>query len=55
MRRAAMEYGATKAELFEAIKAAAVPGGGVAYSVGIRALHTLEQEGVFFPPPPSRS
>ena len=54
MRRA-IDYGATKAELFEAIKAAAVPGGGVAYSVGIRALHTLEQEGVFFPPPPSRS
>jgi hypothetical protein len=37
MRRA-MDYGATKEELFEAIKAAAVPGGGVAYSVGVRAL-----------------
>ena len=46
MRRA-LEYGATKEELFEAIKAAAVPGGGVAYSVGIRALQALEQAGVF--------
>ena len=33
MRRA-LDYGATKDELFEAVKAAAVPGGGVAYSVG---------------------
>lgn len=44
MRRA-LDYGATKEELFEAIKAAAVPGGGVAYSVGVRALQALEQEG----------
>lgn len=57
MRRA-IEYGATQEELFEAIKAAAVPGGGVAYSVGIRALQTLEQDGAFplpSPPPPARS
>ena len=57
MRRA-MDYGATKDELFEAIKAAAVPGGGVAYSVGIRALQVLEQDGAFprpSPPSPSRS
>jgi len=56
MRRA-IEYGATKEELFEAIKAAAVPGGGVAYSVGVRALQALEQEGAFpepSPPPPVR-
>jgi AhpD family alkylhydroperoxidase len=46
MRRA-LDYGATREELFEAIKAAAVPGGGVAYSVGVRALHALEQAGVF--------
>ena len=46
MRRA-LDYGATKEELFEAIKAAAVPGGGVAYSVGVRALQALEQEGAF--------
>jgi AhpD family alkylhydroperoxidase len=55
MRRA-FDYGATKEELFEAIKAAAVPGGGVAYSVGVRALQTLEQEGAFprtSPPPPA--
>jgi AhpD family alkylhydroperoxidase len=52
MRRA-IEYGATKEELFEAIKAAAVPGGGVAYSVGIRALQELEQDGAFAPPPTS--
>ena len=48
MRRAT-EYGATREELFEAIKAAAVPGGGVAYSVGVRALQELEQDGVFTP------
>jgi AhpD family alkylhydroperoxidase len=56
MRRA-LDYGATKEELFEAIKAAAVPGGGVAYSVGIRALQALEHDGAFpppSPPPPAR-
>jgi len=52
MRRA-IEHGATKEELFEAIKAAAVPGGGVAYSVGVRALQALEQDGAFPPPSPS--
>jgi len=51
MRRA-LDYGATKDELFEAIKAAAVPGGGVAYSVGVRALQALEQDGAFPPPSP---
>src|SRR5262245_57518797 len=50
--RRALDYGATKDELFEAIKAAAVPGGGVAYSVGVRALHALEQDGAFAPPSP---
>src|SRR6266436_137968 len=39
-------------ELFEAIKAAAVPGGGVAYSVGVRALQALEQDGAFLRPSP---
>jgi AhpD family alkylhydroperoxidase len=56
MRRA-LDYGATREELFEAIKAAAVPGGGVAYSVGIRALQALEHAGAFPPPslpPPAR-
>jgi AhpD family alkylhydroperoxidase len=51
MRRA-IDHGATKEELFEAMKAAAVPGGGVAYSVGVRALQDLDQEGAF--PPPSQ-
>lgn len=51
MRRA-IDYGATKTELFEAIKAAAVPGGGVAYSVGLRALQALDQDGAFPPPGP---
>src|SRR5438105_13434568 len=56
MRRA-LAHGATKEELFEAVKAAAVSGGGVAYSVGVRALQSLEQEGAFpppSPPPPAR-
>jgi AhpD family alkylhydroperoxidase len=56
MRRA-LDSGATREELFEAIKAAAVPGGGVAYSVGIRALQALAHEGAFpppSPPPPAR-
>ena len=49
----ALAHGATKDELFEAIKAAAVPGGGVAYSVGVRALQALEQDGAFAPAPPA--
>jgi AhpD family alkylhydroperoxidase len=49
MRRA-LDDGATREELFEAIKTAAVPGGGVAYSVGGRALQALEQAGGFAPP-----
>src|SRR5882672_1990309 len=56
MRRA-IDHGATREELFEAMKAAAVPGGGVAYSVGVRALQALEQDGAFpspSPPPPAR-
>ena len=53
MRRA-LAHGATKDELFEAIKAAAVPGGGVAYRVGVRALQTLEQDGAFAPAAPAR-
>ena len=37
-------------------QAAAVPGGGVAYGVGVRALQALEQAGVFAPPTaPSRA
>ena len=51
MRRV-LAHGATQDELFEAIKAAAVPGGGVASSVGVRALQALEQDGAFLPPSP---
>ena len=54
MRRA-IEHGATRDELFEAIKAAAVPGGGVAYSVGVRALQALEQDGALPSAPSSAS
>ena len=46
MRRA-VDHGATRQELFEGLKAAHIPGGGVAYSVGIRALQELELEGKF--------
>ena len=52
MRRA-LDYGATRDELFEAIKAAAVPGGGVAYNVGVRAWQALEQDGTFAPSTPA--
>jgi alkylhydroperoxidase/carboxymuconolactone decarboxylase family protein YurZ len=51
MRRA-LAHGATQDELFEAIKAAAVPGGGVAYSVGVRALQALDHDGAFPRPSP---
>jgi len=47
--RNAVNHGATFTELFEAIKAAHVAGGGMAYSVGIRSLQELEQGGVFKP------
>jgi len=46
MRRA-VQHGATRQELFEGLKAAHIPGGGMAYSVGVRALLELENEGAF--------
>jgi len=46
MRRA-VQHGATKRELLEAIQSAAVPGGGPTFSTGIQALMRLEQEGAF--------
>ncbi len=46
MRRA-IEHGATKRELLEAIQSAAVPGGGPAFSTGAQALMQLDQEGAF--------
>ncbi|HET7341782.1 MAG TPA: carboxymuconolactone decarboxylase family protein [Methylomirabilota bacterium] len=46
MRRA-VEHGASKRELLEAIQAAAVPGGGPTLSSGVKALMQLEAEGAF--------
>jgi alkylhydroperoxidase/carboxymuconolactone decarboxylase family protein YurZ len=46
MRRA-IDHGATKRELLEAIQAAAVPGGGPTLSEGVQALMKLEKEGAF--------
>src|SRR2546426_10809594 len=46
MRRA-VEHGATKRELLEAIQAAAVPGGGPTLSAGGQGLMKLEAEGAF--------
>jgi alkylhydroperoxidase/carboxymuconolactone decarboxylase family protein YurZ len=59
MRRV-LAYGATKDELFEAIKAAAVPGGGVAYSAGCGCSKRWNRTGPLHPrgasgvPPPHR-
>ena len=46
MRRA-IDHGATKRELLEAIQSAAVPGGGPTFSTGAQALMALDQEGAF--------
>jgi alkylhydroperoxidase/carboxymuconolactone decarboxylase family protein YurZ len=46
MRRA-IDHGATKRELLEAIQAAAVPGGGPTLSEGVKALMALESAGAF--------
>lgn len=46
MRRA-IEHGATKRELLEAVYSAAVPGGGPTLSAGVKALMQLDTEGVF--------
>jgi len=46
MRRA-IEHGATKRELLEAIQSAAVPGGGPTFATGAQALMALDQEGAF--------
>jgi alkylhydroperoxidase/carboxymuconolactone decarboxylase family protein YurZ len=46
MRRA-IDHGATKRELLEAIQSAAVPGGGPTFSSGAQALMRLDQEGAF--------
>jgi len=46
MRRA-IQHGATKRELLEAVQSAAVPGGGPTFSTGAQALMELDQAGVF--------
>jgi alkylhydroperoxidase/carboxymuconolactone decarboxylase family protein YurZ len=46
MRRA-IQHGATKRELLEALQAAAVPGGGPTLSAGVQALMQLEAAGAF--------
>jgi alkylhydroperoxidase/carboxymuconolactone decarboxylase family protein YurZ len=46
MRRA-VQHGATKRELLEAIQSAAVPGGGPTFSTGVQALMKLEGDGAF--------
>ncbi len=44
MRRA-IEHGATKRALLEAIQSAAIPGGGPTLSTGVKALMHLEKDG----------
>ena len=46
MKRA-VDHGATKRELLEAIQSAAVPGGGPTFSSGVQALMELDRAGVF--------
>jgi alkylhydroperoxidase/carboxymuconolactone decarboxylase family protein YurZ len=46
MRRA-IQNGATKRELLEALQSAAVPGGGPTFAAGCRALMQLDTEGAF--------
>ncbi len=46
MKRA-IQHGATKRELLEAMEAAAVPGGGPAFSTGVEALMELDRAGAF--------
>jgi alkylhydroperoxidase/carboxymuconolactone decarboxylase family protein YurZ len=46
MKRA-IEHGATKRELLEAMQSAAVPGGGPCFAAGAQALMRLDKEGAF--------
>jgi alkylhydroperoxidase/carboxymuconolactone decarboxylase family protein YurZ len=46
MRRA-IEHGATKRELLEAVQAAAIPGGGPTLSMGVQAIMALEKAKAF--------
>ena len=45
--RGAIEHGATRRELLEAIQSAAVPGGGPTFGTGVQALMKLDREGAF--------
>ena len=49
MRRA-VQHGATKRELLEAVQSAAVPGGGPTFSTGVQALMKLDRDGAFKKP-----
>jgi len=46
MKRA-IQHGATKRELLEAMESAAVPGGGPTFATAVRALMQLDAEGAF--------
>ena len=46
MKRA-IQHGATKRELLEAIESAALPGGGPTFSTGVQALMQLDRGGAF--------
>ena len=46
MRRA-IEHGATKRELLEAVQAAAIPGGGPTLSTGVQSIMALEKAKAF--------
>jgi alkylhydroperoxidase/carboxymuconolactone decarboxylase family protein YurZ len=46
MRRA-IDHGATKRELLEAIYSAGVPGGGPTLSIGVKAIMQLDKDGAF--------
>jgi len=45
--RSAIQHGATKRELLEAIESAAVPGGGPTFSTGVQALMQIDRDGGF--------
>ena len=46
MRRA-VQHGATKRELLEAVQAAGIPGGGPTLSTGVQGIMALEKAGAF--------
>src|SRR5262245_37166812 len=46
MRRA-IQHGATKRELLEAVQSAGIPGGGPTLSTGVQAIMALEKAGAF--------